>query len=73
MNQFIIAKNCWYAWQMIPGYVGERSVPYCSLIYVTDFKPLKTGSNLVNIEFINVSDLIYLEIIKKIVAVGKGS
>jgi hypothetical protein len=54
MSQFIIAKNCWYAWQMIPGYVGERSVPYCSPIYVTDFKPLKTGGGAVELDFINV-------------------
>jgi hypothetical protein len=54
MSQFIIAKNCWYAWQMIPGYAGERSVPYCSPIYVTDFKALKSGGGTVQVDFVNV-------------------
>ena len=39
---------------MIPGYVGERSVPYCSPIYVTKVEPLKTGQGKIRIEFINV-------------------
>ncbi|WP_095497304.1 hypothetical protein [Paraferrimonas haliotis] len=54
MAQFKIHKNGWFAWQMIPGYIGERSIPYCSPIYITDFKPLKTGKNLMRIDFINV-------------------
>ena len=29
-------------------------MPYCSPIYVTDFKPLKTGKNLLRLEFLNV-------------------
>lgn len=54
MNQFKITKDHWFAWQMIPGYVGERSVPYCSPIYLTGMKALKTGKGLINIDFINV-------------------
>ena len=38
---------------MIPGYTGDRSVPYCSPVYVTKIKPLKTGQGIINIEFIN--------------------
>lgn len=38
---------------MIPGYFGERSVPYCSPIYVSHFRPLKTGKSIVRIAFHN--------------------
>jgi len=54
LQQFKLTENCWFAWQMIPGYVGERSVPYCSPIYVTKVKPRKTGQGIINLEFINV-------------------
>lgn len=53
MEQFSIHKNGWFAWQMIPGYSGERSVPYCSPIYVTNITPLKTGKSLIKLEFLN--------------------
>lgn len=39
---------------MIPGYFGERSVPYCSPIYMESVRPLKTGRGILHIEFINV-------------------
>ncbi len=43
----------WYAWQMIPGYIGERSVPFCSPIYVQTVTPQKTGKKILKLEFIN--------------------
>jgi len=54
MGKFTIRKNYWFAWQMLPGYVGEGCVPYCSPIFVTDFEPLKTGKNIFSLKFINV-------------------
>ncbi|SOB75579.1 hypothetical protein SAMN04488490_1190 [Marinobacter sp. LV10R510-11A] len=53
MEQFSIVKNCWVAWQMIPGYACERSVPYCSPIFVTGVTPLKTGKGHIKLEFLN--------------------
>lgn len=53
MEQFLLHKNRWFAWQMIPGYLGERSVPYCSPIYITEVTPLKTGRGLIKVEFLN--------------------
>lgn len=53
MDRFKITENRWLAWQMIPGYFGERSVPYCSPIYVTRFRPLKTGKSIVRMAFHN--------------------
>ena len=38
---------------MIPGYSGERAVPYCSPIHVSSFQPLKTGKSIVRIAFHN--------------------
>ncbi|ETR68851.1 MAG: hypothetical protein OMM_10113 [Candidatus Magnetoglobus multicellularis str. Araruama] len=54
MNQFNLINDRWFAWQMIPGYIGEKSVPYCSPIYLKSVKPLKTGKGLIKIDFINV-------------------
>lgn len=53
MERFSIVKNCWVAWQMIPGYFGERSVPYCSPIFVTGITPLKSGKGQIRLEFLN--------------------
>ena len=53
-KRFQLVENRWYAWQMIPGYVGERSVPYCSPIYVKTVNPLKTGKSVLRLGFINV-------------------
>ncbi len=53
LDRFKITENRWLAWQMIPGYFGERSVPYCSPIYVTRFRPLKTGKSIVRMAFHN--------------------
>lgn len=53
MEQFKLIENRWFAWQMIPGYFGERAVPYCSPIYVTEVKPLKMGNGTIKLKFIN--------------------
>ena len=53
MEPLKLIENRWYAWQMIPGYFGERSVPYCSPIYVTRLMPLKTGKGTMEIHFAN--------------------
>ena len=39
---------------MIPGYVGERSVPYYSPIYVNAVEPRKTGKSILRLDFLNV-------------------
>jgi len=44
----------WYAWQMIPGYIGERCVPYCSPIYVKAVVPRSTGRGILHLDFENV-------------------
>jgi hypothetical protein len=48
-----LVRDTWYAWQMIPGYIGERNVPFCSPIYVQTVTPRKTGKKILNLEFIN--------------------
>lgn len=53
MSQFKLIEQRWYAWQMIPGYIGERSVPYCSPIYINSVTPLKKGNGTIRIEFLN--------------------
>ena len=52
--KFKLYPKNWYAWEMIPGYFGERNVPYFSPVYVRKVTPLKTGKNVLRIEFINV-------------------
>ena len=54
MNSFTLEKGSWSAWQMFPGYFGERCVPYCSPIYLTGVKPRKSGKGVLNLEFLNV-------------------
>jgi hypothetical protein len=48
---FKLVENCWFAWQMLPGYSGK--VPYFSPIFVHRVKPLKTGKGLLRVEFYN--------------------
>jgi hypothetical protein len=43
----------WYGWQMLPGYVAERNVPYFSPIWVQDVTPRKTGRRILTVRFIN--------------------
>jgi hypothetical protein len=42
-NNLKLLADSWYSWQMIPGYGGERCVPYCSPISVKGVQPPKTG------------------------------
>ena len=48
---FTLTRTRWYAWQMIPGYTGR---PYFSPIYIREVKPLKTGKNMLRLQFDNV-------------------
>jgi len=50
---FTLAPDCWFAWQMIPGYIGERCVPYCSPILVRAVEPKKNGSGVMALRFLN--------------------
>jgi hypothetical protein len=49
-----LAPESWYAWQMIPGYIGECNVPYCSPIFIRRLVPKKTGKGILGIDFYNV-------------------
>ena len=49
-----LTPESWYAWQMLPGYVGERNVPYCSPIFVQRVVPRKTGKGILGLDFVNV-------------------
>jgi hypothetical protein len=53
-GKFNISAPRWFGWQMNPGYVGERCVPYFSPIHVTRVAPLKTGKGILEIDFWNV-------------------
>jgi len=53
MAKFSLTSNGWYGWQMIPGYVGERCIPYCCPIYVTRVAPKKTGKGILDLNFWN--------------------
>lgn len=53
-NKLKIAPGSWYGWQMIPGYIGQRNVPYCSPIYVNRIVPKKTGKGILTLDFANV-------------------
>lgn len=52
-EQLTITPNRWYAWQMMPGYLGVYE-PYYSPIYIRSFKPLKSGRGTFKLEFLNV-------------------
>jgi hypothetical protein len=54
MQVLTIAKDCWYAWQMLPGYAGPGYAPYCSPIFVREVTPRKTGKALLHLKFVNV-------------------
>lgn len=53
-GKFNIFAPGWFGWQMNPGYIGDRFVPYFSPIHVTRVAPLKTGKGLLEIDFWNV-------------------
>jgi hypothetical protein len=40
LDAFKLVPNCWYGWQMSPGYIGDGSVPYCSPILVREVCPV---------------------------------
>jgi hypothetical protein len=49
-----LVPDRWYGWQMIPGYGGERNVPYFSPIRISRVTPKKSGNRVVNVSFWNV-------------------
>jgi hypothetical protein len=53
-NKLKLVPQSWYAWQMIPGYIGQRNVPYCSPIFVEGVAPKKTGKGILTLDFVNV-------------------
>jgi hypothetical protein len=53
-DSFKLVAPRWFGWQMNPGYVGQRCVPYFSPIHVTRVAPLKTGKGIIEIDFWNV-------------------
>jgi hypothetical protein len=53
-NKLKLVPQSWYAWQMVPGYVGQRNVPYCSPIFVEQVVPKKTGKGILTLDFVNV-------------------
>jgi hypothetical protein len=48
-----LASGCWFGWQMVPGYLGERCVPYFSPVLMRGVKPLKSGKGLLQVDFGN--------------------
>jgi hypothetical protein len=53
MSRLSLQANNWYGWQMIPGYTGQRCVPYCCPIRVSRVEPLKSGQGLLRVHFWN--------------------
>lgn len=47
---FTLHPRSWYGWQMIPGYVGERCVPFCCPCHVRAVTPHKSGKGLLTLE-----------------------
>lgn len=47
---FTLKPNRWYGWQMIPGYVGERCVPFCCPCHARSVTPQKSGKGLLTLE-----------------------
>lgn len=48
-----LVPECWYGWQMIPGYGAESNLPYFSPIRVTRVTPKKSGSGILSVTFLN--------------------
>lgn len=53
-----LVEQQWYAWQMIPGYLGTRNIPYFSPILIRKVRPMKTGRGILQLDFLN---LLYAE------------
>lgn len=51
---FSLAPEQWCAWQMLPGYTGERCVPYFSPLHVRRVRPLKTRKQVLELDYVNV-------------------
>lgn len=51
---YTLAPETWAAWQMFPGYLGERCVPYSSPIWIHSVAPLKTGTGRLRLGFQNM-------------------
>ena len=49
----VLQPDRWYGWQMLPGYAGERNVPYFSPILVREIVPRKTGRGVLTVRFFN--------------------
>lgn len=49
-----LAEQQWYAWQMIPGYLGTRNIPYFSPILIRKIRPMKTGRGILQLDFLNL-------------------
>lgn len=47
---FTLRPNCWYGWQMIPGYAGESYVPFCCPCWINEVLPQKTGKGLLTLD-----------------------
>ncbi len=47
---FTLQTGRWYGWQMIPGYVGERCVPFCCPCQMREVMPLKSGNGQLRVE-----------------------
>lgn len=47
---FTLEQSRWYAWEMLPGYTGNR---YYSPIRVEDIQPLQTGRGIFRLRFWN--------------------
>jgi hypothetical protein len=54
LQVFTIRPRQWFAWQMLPGYVGGTEfVPYYSPIYVQRITPMRSGMGSLKLAFIN--------------------
>jgi hypothetical protein len=53
-SKLVLEPGHWYAWLMVPGYAGERNVPYASPIYLRDAVPKHTGRRVLELSFSNV-------------------
>ena len=47
---FTLQPQSWYGWQMIPGYMGERCVPFCCPCHVRSVTAEKSGKGVLRWE-----------------------
>lgn len=48
-----LIPQCWYGWQMLPGYGGDGNVPYFSPIRIVRATPRHTGHRILGLAFWN--------------------